>query len=244
MSVRENMLRGLRQRKPNHPLSRDFYVSQAEYQVDLEEIWYKDWLFVGHDCEIKQPGDYFTFQVGDYPVIVLRDREGGIRAFHNSCRHRGSRICPTEYGNSPRLVCPYHQWTYNLDGRLIAARDMGSDFDKSNLGLRPVHCASEGGYIWVSLAKVAPDFEAVRNHVEPYFEPHKLHQSKVAFVSTTVEKANWKLVWENNRECYHCNANHPELCLTFPEDPAVTGVNLLVFGSQMPGSCHDHLSGP
>ena len=106
----------------------------------------------------------------------------------------------------------------------MAARDMGSDFDKSKYGLKPVHCASVGGYIWISLAKVAPDFERIRQHLEPYFAPHKLHQTKVAFESTTVENANWKLVWENNRECYHCAANHPELCRTFPEDPAVTGV--------------------
>jgi Rieske 2Fe-2S family protein len=224
MSARDTMLSRLRQRKPLTPLTRDFYCSQEDYQVDLEMIWYRDWLFVGHDCEITNVGDYLTVQVGDYPVVIVRDRDQSIKAFHNSCRHRGSRICSTVHGNAPRLTCPYHQWTYQLDGRLMAARDMGSDFDKSKYGLKPVHCASVGGYIWISLAKVAPDFERIRQHLEPYFAPHKLHQTKVAFESTTVENANWKLVWENNRECYHCAANHPELCRTFPEDPAVTGV--------------------
>jgi Rieske 2Fe-2S family protein len=225
MTARDNMLSRLRHRKPAMPLSREFYCSPEDYQVDLEMIWYRDWLFAGHDCEIMNAGDYLTVQVGDYPIVIVRDRDGSIRAFHNSCRHRGSRICSAAHGNSARLVCPYHQWTYQLDGRLMAARDMGGDFDKSKYGLKPVHCASIGGYIWICLGHTAPDFERMTKHIEPYFAPHKLHQTKVAFESTTVEAANWKLVWENNRECYHCAGNHPELCRSFPEDPVATGVS-------------------
>jgi Rieske 2Fe-2S family protein len=93
MTARDGILSRLRHRPAQTPLSRDFYCSPEEYQVDLEMIWYRDWLFVGHDCEVSKPGDYFTVQVGDYPVVVVRDRDGSIRAFHNSCRHRGSRIC-------------------------------------------------------------------------------------------------------------------------------------------------------
>jgi Rieske 2Fe-2S family protein len=185
-------------------------------------IWYRDWLFVGHDCEVPNAGNYMTVQIGEFPIVVVRDRDGGLRAFHNTCRHRGSRICSADHGSSPRLVCPYHQWTYALDGRLIAARDMGSEFDKSKHGLKSVHCASVGGYIWICLAAAAPDFEPIAKHIEPYFLPHKLHQTKIAFQSTIIEQANWKLVWENNRECYHCAANHPELIRTFPEDPTAT----------------------
>jgi Rieske 2Fe-2S family protein len=221
----DDMLRRLRKRKPATALERDFYTSPVDFQIDLDMIWYRDWLFVGHDCEVPTPGSFLTVQIGEYPVLVVRDREGGLRAFHNSCRHRGSRICSEDHGSSARLVCPYHQWTYALDGRLLAARDMGSDFDKSQYGLKPVHCASVGGYIWVCVAKVAPDFEPVRRQLEPYFLPHKLQDTKVAFEMTIVENANWKLVWENNRECYHCAANHPELIRSFPEDPTITGVD-------------------
>ncbi len=128
------------------------------------------------------------------------------------------------HGTAPRLVCLYHQWTYQLDGRLIAARDMGSRFDKSQHGSKPVHCTSVGGYIWICVALVAPDFEPIRKHIEPYFLPHHMHDTKVAFESTIIEHANWKLVWENNRECYHCAVNHPELVAAFREDPAITGV--------------------
>jgi Rieske 2Fe-2S family protein len=219
------MLSRLRRRRPETALERDFYCSPADYQVDLEMIWYRDWLFVGHDCEVSTPGSYLTLQVGEYPVLVVRDRDGNLRAFHNSCRHRGSRICSAEHGVAARLVCPYHSWTYQLDGRLFSARDMGPAFDKTQHGLKPVHCQSVGGYIWISLAAEPPDFAPIREQMEPYFKPHKLHETKVAFESTIIEKANWKLVWENNRECYHCAANHPELIRSFPEDPTVTGVD-------------------
>ena len=222
--LRDAMLKRLRGRKPATALQRDFYTSPDNFQIDLDMIWYRDWLFVGHDCEVPKSGNFLTVQVGEYPVVVVRDRDGNVRAFHNSCRHRGSRICSQEHGHSPRLVCPYHQWTYSLDGRLLSARDMGDSFDKGRYGLKPVHCATVGGYIWICLAQAAPDFEPVRRHLEPYFLPHRLHDAKVAFEYTIVENANWKLVWENNRECYHCSANHPELIRTFPEDPTITGV--------------------
>jgi glycine betaine catabolism A len=225
MNTRDLMLERVRRRKLKTPLEREFYCGEDEYRLDLDLIWYRDWLFAGHDCEVAKSGDYMTMQIGEYPILIVRDRDGALRAFHNSCRHRGSRICSAEHGNSARLVCPYHQWTYQLDGRLLAARDMGANFDRSQYALKPVHCTSVGGYIWVCVAKVAPDFEPVRKLLEPYFLPHNMHETKVAFESTIIERANWKLVWENNRECYHCAANHPELCRTYPEDPAVTGVD-------------------
>jgi glycine betaine catabolism A len=221
MDPRQALVHRLREYEPTTPLSREFYTSSSDYQVELEALWYRDWLFVGHDCEIARPGDYLTVQIGEYPVLVVRDRDGTVRAFHNSCRHRGSRVCSEPHGHSPRLVCPYHQWTYRLDGELIAARDMGDGFDRSQHSLRPVHCASVGGYIWVCMAEVAPDFEAFAAQVEPYLRPHRLDEAKVAFESTIVEHANWKLVWENNRECYHCPVNHPELARTFPASATV-----------------------
>jgi glycine betaine catabolism A len=222
LTARDTILTRLRQRNPETALERDFYCSPEDYQIDLDLIWYRDWLFVGHDCEVMNPGNYLTVQIGEYPVLIVRARDGALRAFHNTCRHRGSRICSAEHGTAARFVCPYHQWTYAHDGRLLAARDMGSDFDKSQHGLKPVHCTSTAGYIWVCLAAVAPDFEPVRKHIEPYFLPHTLRDAKVAFQSSIVEQANWKLVWENNRECYHCAANHPELIRTFPEEPTAT----------------------
>ncbi len=224
MDIRSDVLRKIRNRREGYSLDQAFYIDQDHYKLDLETIWYRDWLFVGHDCEIPRAGNYFTLQVGDYPLVVTRDRQGVIRALHNSCRHRGSRVCTQHKGASAKLVCPYHQWTYELDGTLLFARHMAEDFDKSQHGLKPVHCETVGGYIFICLADEAPDFAPYRELAEPYLVRHRLGETKVAFESTIVEKGNWKLVWENNRECYHCAANHPELCRTYPEAPSATGV--------------------
>ena len=227
MNVRDEMLAKLQRRKSGFSLERSFYSDSDYYQVDLETIWYRDWLFVGHDCELPKPGSYMTVQIGAYPVLIVRDGQKNIRAFHNSCRHRGSRICSAEKGTAAKLVCPYHQWTYELDGRLLFARDMGPDFKPAEFGLKSVHCESVGGYVFVNLSAVAPDFGPVRRMVEPYLAPHRLAETKVAFEMTIVEKGNWKLTWENNRECYHCAGSHPELCRTYPEAPGVTGVDAM-----------------
>lgn len=224
MDVRNEMLELLTGRDPNFSLEQKFYTDPDYYKLDLENIFYKDWLFVGHDCELPKTGSYMTVQIGAYPVIIVRDAQGGIRAFHNSCRHRGSRICSAEKGTAAKLVCPYHQWTYELDDRLLFARQVGPDFKPADYGLKPVHCETVAGYIYICVAEEAPDFAAFRNLVEPYLASHNIKDAKVTFESSIIEKGNWKLVWENNRECYHCAANHPELCRTYPEAPTATGV--------------------
>ncbi|WP_367193823.1 SRPBCC family protein [Amorphus sp. 3PC139-8] len=222
--VRDDMLHRITARHPGFTLDRPFYIDPDFFQADLELVWYQEWLFVGHECELSRPGAFFTVQIGAYPIILVRDREGNIRAFHNSCRHRGSRVCASQRGTSARLVCPYHQWTYDLDGKLLFARQMGEDFDASGYGLKQVACETVAGYVFVSLADSPADFGPIRALAEPYLAPHKLADTKIAFESTIIEKGNWKLVWENNRECYHCAGNHPELCKTYPEAPGVTDV--------------------
>jgi len=223
--TRDEMLRLIRNRRAGFSLEQPFYTDPDFFRLDMELIWYRDWLFVGHDCEIAKPGGFFTVQVGAYPVVIVRGRDGLIRAFHNSCRHRGSRVCTSAKGTSARLVCPYHQWTYDLDGSLVFARQMAEGFRTEDFGLKAVACESVAGYIFICLAEEPADFEPFRALMEPYFAPHRLTEAKIAHETTIVEKGNWKLVWENNRECYHCAGNHPELCKTFPEAPTVTGVN-------------------
>jgi Rieske 2Fe-2S family protein len=225
MSREQQVFAALKGRRPGYTLAREFYVDPDIYQLDLQHIYYAQWLFAGHDCEMPQPGDYITLQVGDYPVLIVRDRAGAIRAFHNTCRHRGSRICSAAKGSSVRLVCPYHNWSYDLDGRLLFARDMAKPFDPKALGLKPIACESASGYVWICLNPEPPDFTAFRAAMEPYFAPHEIGKAKVAFESTIIENGNWKLTWENNRECYHCSPNHPELCRSYPEAAAVTAVN-------------------
>jgi len=225
MDVRHEMLNLIRARKYAHSLPQPFYLDEDFFKIDMELIWYRDWLFVGHECELAKAGSYFTFQVGDFPVVVVRTREGAIKAFHNSCRHRGSRVCTQEKGTAARLVCPYHQWTYDLDGKLVFARQMADDFDPAAHSLKPVACETVAGYVFVCLSSQPADFKPFRTLMEPYFLPHNLRDAKVAHEMTIIEQGNWKLVWENNRECYHCAANHPELCKSYPEAPNVTGVS-------------------
>ena len=224
MTARQDMIGLLKNRRSGFSLPQPFYTDPEFFKLDMENIYYKEWLFAGHDIEVAQPGQWFTMQVGAYNLIVIRGKDGEIRALHNSCRHRGSRICTTDHGTSKRLVCPYHQWSYETDGSLLRARH-ANELDRSLYGLKQAHCETVGGYIFVCLAQHAPDFAPFRAQALPYLAPHKLGGDvKIAFQNTIVENGNWKLVWENNRECYHCAANHPELCRTFPETPGVTGV--------------------
>lgn len=223
--ISDRVLRSLRERTPGMGLTRDFYADADIFSLDLEQIFYKDWLFVAHSAELPEAGSYLTLQIGAYPILLTRAADGLIRAFVNTCRHRGARVCPEASGKAAKLVCPYHQWTYHLDGRLFAARQMGSGFDRSQLALKALHCETVAGYVFVCLAPDPADFGPTRWHLEPYLLPHRLAETRVAFQSTIVEEGNWKLVWENNRECYHCASNHPELARTYPDTPTITSVS-------------------
>ena len=147
-------------------------------------------------------------QLGDFPIIVVRGKDGEICAFHNVCRHRGFKICDGESGNvKKRLMCPYHQWTYDLDGKLAFARDFQTEndnFNKADYALKPVAVGLAGGNIYVSVSDEPLPFEPIGDLLETYLAPFDLRKSKVAYQTKIVEKGNWKLVWENNRECYHC----------------------------------------
>lgn len=198
-------------------LAREFYADQDLFEVELEAIWYGQWLLAGVSCEIAAPGQWIKVDVGRASVVIMRGEDGALRGFHNTCRHRGSRICREDKGKSRNLVCPYHQWTYASTGELLFARDMGSSFDKGEHGLRPVHVREVSGYVFMSLAQAPAPFEEFEQVVRPYLAPHGLAQAKVAHESKLIERGNWKLVLENNRECYHCKVSHPELLKTIAE---------------------------
>ena len=214
----------LAERREGFSLPQGFYVDPAMHEADLAAVFGTEWLFACNSCEIPKPGEFLPLEVGVNPIVIVRDRDGQVRAFHNSCRHRGSRICGKEKGRANRLVCPYHQWVYELDGSLINARQMPADFDRSAYGLNPVHIEVICGMVYICLAETPPDLSRFRAGVTPYIAPHQPDRTKVAFEMTLIEDANWKLVIENNRECYHCAGNHPELLVTLvefalPDDP-------------------------
>lgn len=208
----------IRSNPENHTFPKVVYTSQAAFEFDIKAVYARSWLQAGLACEIPKTGDYLTVKIGESSIIIIRSPNGDIAAFHNTCRHRGALLLDNEKGNSRRLVCPYHQWTYGLDGQLLFAKNMQDSFCKENNPLKKVHCRVAAGVIFICLADTPPKFEQFQSDLNDYLSSHNLNDCKVAYEATVVEYANWKLVLENGRECYHCDARHPELLTAF-RDP-------------------------
>jgi Rieske 2Fe-2S family protein len=198
--------------RPGFTLQREFSTDPGVYQLDVERIWRRGWLFAGHGCQVKHPGDYLVFDVDADSVIVIRGDDGKLHAHHNTCRHRGMRLCGEAAGHVRLLVCPYHQWAYDRSGALVACggMDKDGDLDRGDFGLHGAHVREVGGLVFVCLATDPPSFDAAAADLEPMLRPQGLDRAKVAATRDYVVRANWKLVWENNRECWHCDANHPQ----------------------------------
>lgn len=201
----------LAQDRPGHTLPRDLYVGEDAFHFDTEIMLKSVWLYAGTVAHAKKPGDWFIFELGNNQVIVVRGRDGEIRAFYNTCRHRGARICETPTGNAARLTCPYHFWSFGLDGRLLSARNMPESFVKADHALVPVAIENAGGLLFVCLSDNPPPFGRAKEDIAREIAPYNLERLKVAVQDNLIEPANWKLVMENNRECYHCDQNHPQL---------------------------------
>ena len=211
MSCFESIKRLLKQDRKGYTLPRELYVSEEAFSFDSQVMLRSVWLYACTVAHLKKPGDYFVFELANNSIIIVRGRDNELRAFWNSCRHRGARICLEAHGNVPRLICPYHQWTYGLDGTLLAARSMTEDFDKKNHGLAPVALENIGGLIFICMSDSPPPIERVKLDIADQIAIYDLERCKVAVQDDLIEDANWKLVMENNRECYHCDAGHPEL---------------------------------
>ena len=203
--------------KPEPTIPSHWYFDTDHYQRELEAIWYRDWVCVGREDALPQQGDYFTAEIGNQGLIVTRG-ENGIRAFHNTCRHRGARICTAESGHfkNGRIICPYHTWAYTLEGELAATPYRLGDAEY-NYSLYEVHVESWRGFIFVNLSdspatslvdQLGPEADMVANW--PLETMRSVHQ-----VVKRID-CNWKIYWENYSECYHCPRVHPELCKVMP----------------------------
>jgi glycine betaine catabolism A len=197
-------------RREGYGMPRAFYNTDALYPEEVARIWQGGWLFAGFTIEIPKPGDFITLTVDNTPVLVMRDDAGEVRAFHNVCRHRGTILCRQDSGHVRAVICPYHSWTYSRQGDLIACHGMQEDLDKSKLSLKPIHTEVVAGLIYVSLAPSPPAFGPLREEFEPAATPQGFDRAKIAKVIDYEVPANWKLVWENNRECFHCVRCHPQ----------------------------------
>ncbi|AQS84151.1 MAG: aromatic ring-hydroxylating dioxygenase subunit alpha [Acetobacter aceti] len=211
----EEMLKTLlARRKPGFALEAPFYTDEDIFNEDMKHIFGQHWIYVAVEPDVAEPGDAIVVNIGKSSVIITRDDDDAIRAFHNVCRHRGARMIPEGKTMIGNIVCPYHSWTYGIDGALKFAEHMGEDFDPKCRGLKKVAVRSVAGLIFICLAENPPeDIEDMARVMEPYLAPHDLKNTRVAFESDLIEKGNWKLTLENNRECYHCGPNHPELTI-------------------------------
>jgi len=207
--------------KKGWSLDRDFYFNPDLFNCEMQSIWKRKWLFAGFACEIPDAGDYFTYTVGNLNAIIIRDDDSTIHAHHNTCRHRGSVICIEERGNEEKLKCPYHNWVYEKNGKLKSARLMPDDFDKSPYGLIPIAVELLEGAVFICFSANPPDFSREKSDLAKYLRTYQLNQAKVAHRDRYELDANWKLIGENFRECYHCGPAHIEYC------NAVVGANLV-----------------
>lgn len=206
----------LASRKPGHTLPAGLYTGQAAFIADCDRIFSRHWIAVGVACDIPEAGDVIAVDVGPESILILRDDDDQLRAFHNVCSHRGARLLPAGRSIVGKLVCPYHQWTYDLDGSLALAPHMGVDFDRDLHHLKPVRLRDIGGILYACLSDSPPDdIIELEQVMEPRLAPYDLRNAKVAFEQDVIEEGNWKLTMENNRECYHCASNHPQLSLSF-----------------------------
>jgi len=211
MSRMENLRALFAERRRGYSLPQGLYTDLAVHDFDIRAIFQRTWLQAGFESEIPTPGDYLTLKVGESSVVVVRNLDGVVGAFFNTCRHRGAQICSEKRGHAARLVCPYHHWSYDLRGRLVQAALMHEGFDRSNFTLRAIKVETVGGVIFICLGDSPPNFAPFRTALEPMIEPHELRKTKLVHTQTLIEHADWKLVMENARECYHCRAAHPQL---------------------------------
>ncbi|MDX1396677.1 MAG: aromatic ring-hydroxylating dioxygenase subunit alpha [Gemmatimonadota bacterium] len=195
-------------------LGREYYTSPAIWDAETERIFLRRWLYVGRSSALEGTGSYVLYDAGTECVIVLRDRDDAVRAFHNVCRHRGTRLATERAGRFGKSIqCPYHAWTYGLDGALIGApfMDEVDGFSRDDYPLHPVRVAEWDGGVFVSLDAGAPPFEEAFAPLIGKFARWRPDELRVAHSITYEIDANWKLVFQNYSECYHCPTLHPVL---------------------------------
>lgn len=217
---------GLEQTLPS-----SWYTSEEIYRCEKERIFCREWICAGREEELPSPGDYRLLDIAGESILLVRNRQGLLRAFYNVCRHRGAQLCRT-HDSTPTgmavhggviagrsIMCPYHQWTYDLDGQLVAAPHLGgvAGFDKSAIRLYPVGVQCWGGFIFVHLTPAeARPLAAQLGEIPLRTERYPLAELRIGHSMSYVVRANWKAICENYNECYHCAGVHPELCSVVP----------------------------
>ena len=208
-------------------LPRQFYTSETVYKMDIQHYWNHSWIWVGHINQIPNVGDFFLFDYGYESVIIARDKNDTVNAFLNVCRHRGSRVCIEKSGNTRVFVCPYHAWTYELNGSLRAAREMEDNFKTAEYSLKKVNLRIFHGLIFICVADNPPNIDEGLLQLEPLVEPFEFENLKIVHSANYPVAANWKLALENYMECYHCAPAHLEYSRSHSlKDPSSANIEL------------------
>ncbi len=200
-------------------LPRDLFTDSAVYAREMQRLFHRTWQCVGRSDDVPNPGDHRTFEIGGSGVLLLRDEDGTLRAFHNVCRHRGTRIVEAEAGQGLHVLqCPYHAWSYNLRGELVGAphMELAENFDRRDFGLYPVGLAEWRGFVFLTMD---PDPEPLKEYLGAFVDrarPYPLERLRRAQQVTYEIAANWKFVVQNANECYHCPGVHPQLVRMTP----------------------------
>ena len=216
-------------------LPREYFTSPAILTEEVDRIFTRQWLCVDREERVAGRGDYFLLEAAGESIIILRDQQGTVRAFYNVCRHRGSRLCEEHRGSlSETIQCPYHAWTYGLDGRLIGAPATNDleGFRKQDWPLRPVSVALWEGFIFINLAEDPISFENAHAPLLTRFTRFGMSGLRLGRTHEYDIKANWKLIVQNYSECYHCPLVHPTLTR---RTPPTLGENDLVDGPFLGG---------
>lgn len=202
-------------------LEGSWYNSPEVFARERVQIFGADWICVGREESLSKAGDYMLANVADESLIVVRDGAGALHAFYNVCRHRGTRMCETERGRfAGSIQCPYHAWTYGLDGGLKVARNMSEveGFRAADFPLHEAALATWDGFIFVSLAKSPVPFDRAFAPLLHRFAKWDVGSLRCAKTLTYTLNCNWKLVFQNYSECYHCPLVHPQLEKLSPSD--------------------------
>lgn len=194
---------------------REYYISRDWFDREIDQVICQQWIYACHESEVAHSGDFIVREIGDESVLVTRDGNN-IHALFNVCRHRGARVCQQARGNTRRLVCPYHHWTYGLDGQLLVAPSMPATFDSARYPLFSAHVRSWYGLIFINLSEHEPELlDGILKPAREPFAQFDVGHCKIVYTITYSVEANWKIVLENFVECYHCPSAHPEFCRTF-----------------------------
>lgn len=189
-----------------------YYTDPAVYAREHERIFFRTWQFVGHQSMVPAPGDYRAFEVFGQSLLLIRDKDGDIRCFYNVCAHRAHELLTGE-GRVRRIVCPYHAWTYTMDGKLMGApaSEKVPGFDKSEICLTSVRVEVFCGFVFINFDDDAVPMDAWFPGVRDRLREYVPHIDDLTLYDTVAveENCNWKVSVENYSECYHCALNHP-----------------------------------